>query len=139
MYSPDAPKASSMRKEIQTALLRGLKKRCPQCGIGPLYQGWHLLHENCVHCDCELQDREGNCWAFMYFSTAFITGLFICIVLLTRPTNLILGQIVIVISALFLMAATLPYRKGIAIAIDYLVDSRVAPQPAPNDTPKNKK
>ncbi len=83
------------------------------------------MNEKCKLCQCEFQNREGNCWAFMYISTAFFTGLFILTILLTHPPTILLGQIIVVASALAITGITLPYRKGIALAIDYLVDTRI--------------
>ena len=54
------------------------------------------------------------------FSTAFITGLLIIAMLLTRPESLVTGRITIVGAALGLYLVTMPLRKAIAIAINYL-------------------
>jgi len=56
----------------------------------------------------------------MYFSTAFLTGLFIIAMLLTSPESLATGRIVVVGAALGLYLVTMPLRKAIAIAINYL-------------------
>ena len=34
----------------RTALIRGLKKRCPHCGVGPIYSGWAHDARVCSHC-----------------------------------------------------------------------------------------
>ncbi len=112
-------------KDIREILWCGLHVKCTQCGQGKPYQGWHLLNERCVHCGCEFQNREGNCWAFMYLSTVFFTGLFILTILLTRPPTIFIGQVIVVVSALAITGITLLYRKGVALAIDYLVDNKV--------------
>ena len=61
----------------------------------------------------------------MYLSTAFFTGLFILTILLTRPPTIFIGQVIVVVSALAITGITLLYRKGVALAIDYLVDNKV--------------
>ena len=58
----------------------------------------------------------------MYISTGFTTGLFILVILLITPANRLLGQVAIGLGGLAIMGLTLPFRKGVAIAIDYLVD-----------------
>ena len=40
---------SARRQLIAIALRRGLRKRCPHCGQGPLFAGWHHL-ERCSVC-----------------------------------------------------------------------------------------
>ena len=77
----------------------------------------------------------------MYLSTAFFTGLFILTILLTRPPTIFIGQVIIVASALAIIGITLPYRKGVALAIDYLVDNKLDRQddrPGGSQTPDSR-
>ena len=60
----------------------------------------------------------------MYLSTAFITGIFILSMLLILPKSLWVGRFAVAIAALFLFVISAPYRKGLAIAFDYLVELR---------------
>ena len=60
----------------------------------------------------------------MYISTGFFTGVFLIIMLLVTPRNLYLGQVIVGVSALLLMALTLPFRKGAAIALNYWIELR---------------
>jgi len=60
----------------------------------------------------------------MYISTAFITGLFVLGMFWILPKNLWMGRLVIAGSALAFFMLTWPFRKGAAIAFDYLVDLR---------------
>ena len=104
---------------------RGLCRRCPQCGEGALFSSWMNLLPECKVCGLKLQGkREEDTWAWMYFSTAFTTGILILGMFLVRPENRILGIIVVVILAFAMMAGTMPFRKGIAIALDYYVELR---------------
>lgn len=111
---------------LASILLRGLRARCPQCGKGGLYRRWMVLVDRCSECSCEIKRREGDCWAFLYASTAFITGLFIVAMLITRVSQILLGQILFGITAAVVLILSLPYRKGLAIAIDYVLESRNA-------------
>jgi len=101
-------------------LLRGLRRRCPQCGVGPIFRGWYTVVERCAHCGLDLDTREGDTWAFMYISTAGITGVFVAIMLLVRPPQVWIGQLIVLPLALLLIGGSLPVRKGLAIALDYL-------------------
>jgi len=67
-----------------------------------------------------LDTREGDTWAFMYISTAGITGVFVAVMLLVRPPQVWIGQLIVLPLALLLIGGSLPFRKGLAIAIDYL-------------------
>ena len=109
---------------LLTILWRGLRKRCPQCGKGSLFRSWHEVDEACLHCGCEFQKREGDCWAFMYMTTAFLTGSFFVVMLLYRPADLLLGRIGFATGGLLVLGLSLPYRKGVALAIDYFLETR---------------
>jgi uncharacterized protein (DUF983 family) len=122
----NVPRADS----IPQVLLRGLRKRCPRCGQGPLYRGWHQLLERCPACGLEYQPFLGNTWFFMYVTTAGLTGLLVLVMLLVRPPTLLSGQLMLFPAALLLIGGTLPYRKAVAIAIEYLID-RATQEPPP--------
>ncbi len=72
----------------------------------------------------------------MYYSTAIFTGFIVIAMLLVRPANLWLGRFVVFLSAFVLIVLTLPYRKGLALAIDYLSERRTEPREGlPDGTP----
>ena len=112
-------------KENLYILRRGLGRRCPQCGKSRLFTGWWQLEDSCPHCGLQIASRESDTWAFMYLSTAFITGLFILSMFLVFPKSLWLGRAIVAVAALFLFVLSAPYRKGLAIALDYLVELRL--------------
>jgi hypothetical protein len=56
----------------------------------------------------------------MYLSTAFMTGVIVVGMLLIHPPNLWLGRAGVFAAAMLFIVATMPYRKGVAIALDYL-------------------
>ena len=109
-------------KEIQTVILRGARKQCPDCGKGKIFNGWNILIARCPFCGCEIRRREGECWAFMYFSTAFLTGIIIVGMFMVHPPSILIGQIFVGCVAIGLILFTIPIRKGIAISIDYLIE-----------------
>lgn len=104
---------------------RGLRGRCPRCGQGRLFERWHHLQERCTVCGLELATRDT--WFFIYMSTGGLTGLLIVAMLLIQPPSILIGQLVLLPTALLLIAGTLPYRKGLAIAVDYLFSRSTEP------------
>lgn len=113
--------SGAMRPPLAVLLRRALKLRCPRCGEGPIFRRVLTYSEHVACPNCGFQyDPRGESLAFMYFSTAFITGLLIIAMLLTRPESLVTGRITIVGAALGLYLLTMPVRKAIAIAINYL-------------------
>ena len=107
---------------VRTAVARGLRGRCPRCGGGELFQGWNHLRESCSACGLRYEPRTGDTWFFMYMSTAGLTGVLVVIMFLLRPRVLWVGQAIVMAAALALMGLSLPLRKGVAVALDYLVN-----------------
>jgi uncharacterized protein (DUF983 family) len=104
------------------ALLRGLRGRCPRCGQAPLFAGWNRLHERCPVCGLAFERRSGDTWFFMYMSTAGLTGSLVVIMFLIHPRVLWIGQVAVALAAIAVIGLSLPYRKGIAVALDYLIE-----------------
>jgi len=113
-----------LRHVARLALRRGVAGRCPQCGVGPLFCGWNALAPHCTTCGLDYEPHAGNSWWFMYYTTAFLTGLVIIVMLLLHPTSVWVGRLGLGGGAIGLIIATLPLRKGIAVALDYLTELR---------------
>ena len=103
------------------ALRRGLRLRCPRCGEGRLFHGWNRLNESCPVCGLIYERENGDSWFFMYMTTAGLTGMLVVIMFLLRPRAIWLGQLAIAAAALVVIVASLPFRKGIAVALNYLI------------------
>ena len=101
-------------------LVRGAKMRCPRCSQDSLYQRCNVFKSHYKACGYGFEEREGNCWFFLYSTTAALTGLFIILILLWRPDDVLFGRIVLGVSSVGLIALSLPPRKGIALALEYL-------------------
>jgi uncharacterized protein (DUF983 family) len=99
---------------------RGLRMRCPRCGEGPIFRRWwtYSEHTNCPRCDLRY-DPRGESLAFMYLSTAFITGLMFIVLVTMPPKNLGAYRLGLIAAALALYLGTMPFRKGLAIALNY--------------------
>lgn len=121
-----------VRVPLRVAIRRGLRKRCPRCGDGPLFEGWYTIRESCPACALPFDPTPGGTWAFMYLSTAFMTGVIVVGMLMIHPPNMWIGRVGIFAAVMLFIIGTMPYRKGIAIAIDYFGHpERDAPPKAP--------
>ena len=109
------------RRHYLPVLLRGLRQRCPRCGIGRLFERWQTLRDKCPECGLSFEPGQGDTWAFMYLSTAFITGIILIGMLLLVPTQQWIGRIVVAAAAVVGIVGTLSARKGLSIAADYLM------------------
>lgn len=103
---------------------RGLARRCPRCGEGKLFAGWHRLAERCPVCGLAFERRTGDTWFFMYMSTAGLTGVFVVAMFLLHPRVIWLGQLVVCLLAVAVIVLSLPFRKGVAVALDYWLEQR---------------
>ena len=106
------------------ALRRGFSGRCPRCGEGRLFRGWNRLYDACLVCRLPFEPHSGDTWFFMYMTTAGLTGVLVVLMFLIRPAVVWVGQIAVAIAAVVVIGATLPLRKGLAVALDYLVERR---------------
>ena len=86
-----------------------------------MFQGWNHLHERCPVCGLDIEARSGDTWFFMYMSTAGLTGTIVVIMFLLRPRVLWVGQLLVMVAAVLVIGLSLPLRKGVAIALDYLL------------------
>ena len=64
---------------IGTALRRGLHKRCPHCGRGPLFSGWTQL-DRCAACGLVFARNAGDTWAFTIIGDRLPVGAMIVLV-----------------------------------------------------------
>lgn len=80
--------------------------------------------DRCPRCGLPIAVEDGNTWVFMYLSTAFLTGVLLALMFLIRPQWLGPGRMILFAAAMLLILGTLPVRKSLALAIDYLITLR---------------
>ena len=104
----------------RTALRRGISKRCPHCGKGPLFSGWAHHADRCPVCGLVYERNPGDTWAFTVIGDRLPIAAIIVLVYFgivrSRPAagvvTLVLLGIVLVITA--------PNRWGAGIPLHYL-------------------
>ena len=73
-------------RDLAPALLRGSRRRCPNCGGGPLFRGYLTVRDRCSSCGEELHHHRADdlpAWA-----TILIVGHILGFLLLTVETAL---------------------------------------------------
>ena len=119
----------SRAKLIGTALRRGLCKRCPHCGEGPLFAGWSHL-ERCSVCGLVFVRNPGDTWAFTIIGDRLpIAAIIVLIYFGVMRSHPVVG-LTLMGGAVALLVWTAPNRWGAGIALHYL--SRVY-WPEPED------
>jgi uncharacterized protein (DUF983 family) len=116
--------SAEARPAIFRSVLRGLRLRCPRCGAGRLFGRGYRLRERCGACGLVYAPYAEDTWAMMYFSTAGLTGVVVIGLIVARPSNLMLGRATLAACALAVIVLSLPFRKGAAIAVNWLVATR---------------
>lgn len=106
-------------KLIRTALGRGLRKRCPHCGEGPLFSGWSYL-ERCSRCGLVFEPNPGDTWAFTIIGDRLPIGAMIVLIYFgVMRSHRVLGLTILLVLAA-LVVVTARNRWGAGIALHYL-------------------
>lgn len=104
---------------IVTVLARGLRKRCPHCGEGPLFAGWAFF-ERCSVCGLVFARNPGDTWAFTIVGDRLPIGAMIVLIYF----GVVRSHAVLGVTLFFAFAVvaiwTAPNRWGVAIALHYL-------------------
>tara|TARA_B100000795_G_scaffold105098_1_gene77554 strand:- start:3237 stop:3614 length:378 start_codon:yes stop_codon:yes gene_type:complete len=106
---------------VKPALIRGWKRKCPNCGSGPLMDGYLSIREECAVCSQELHHHradDGPAYITILISGHILAPLMLIIFEMYRPDPMVLavGFILIFIAmALFL----LPRIKGAFIGLQW--------------------
>ena len=120
--------AGRVEHPFRTALARGLRKRCPHCGVGPLFSGFtHLA--SCSACDLVYERNPGDTWAFTIIGDRLpVAAIIVFVYFGLVRSHVVLGLIAIAVLGV-LIVWTAPNRWGAGISLHYL--SRVYwPDPA---------
>jgi len=119
--STSKPEAAASERPLRPALLRGWRRRCPQCGAGALMKGFLTVRDDCPVCGEALHHHRAD------DGPAYITILlvghvmapFIHIVFTTfRPEPLVLFSI-FAVACVALALYLLPRIKGALVALQW--------------------
>lgn len=106
---------------LKTILSRGLRRRCPRCGEGALFERGLKVHRRCSECDLVYQRDYGDTWLFMIITDRIPILFGIAAVYFGfRPENWLMTSIFFAALSLPILA-TIRERQGLALALDYAV------------------
>lgn len=75
--------------KLGTLLSRGIRKKCPNCGGGKIFDGWFTLKDRCPTCGYSFEREEGYWVSAIIVNVAVIQTmfvvLFIAVVIATAP------------------------------------------------------
>lgn len=113
--------AAQQDRLVKPALLRGWKRKCPNCGSGPMMDGYLAVRDECAVCSQELYHQrsdDGPAYITILISGHILAPLMLVIFEWYRPDPLLLAVCFILIFitiALFL----LPRVKGAFIGLQW--------------------
>ena len=116
-FHPEAP-----IPRLRTLLWRGMRRRCPHCGRGPVFKGWIKMHDRCSICALQYFPDQGDLWAYLIVidRALFIFPLIVMIYFrLYVPDVRWFYVLAALLSALFV--GTMPHRNGMSLGVDYLI------------------
>jgi len=108
-------------RPLKPALLRGAKLLCPNCGTGPMMNGFLSVRDQCEVCGEELHHHradDGPAYVTILISGHILAPLMLILFEVYRPAPLLLMvgfSIVFVAMALFM----LPRIKGMFVALQW--------------------
>jgi len=62
-----------------TLILRGLRLRCPACGLGELFCGWLAMNDPCANCGRKFDREPGYLLGSIYFNYG-VTSLLVTVI-----------------------------------------------------------
>jgi uncharacterized protein (DUF983 family) len=110
----------SDRPTLWTILKRGLRRRCPHCGQGPLFRKWAVILERCPVCGLVYQRNQGDIWAFWVISDRIPLAIGIVAIYLGFRSESWPVLLLFFAGLAVPLIVTIPHRQGLALALDYL-------------------
>jgi uncharacterized protein (DUF983 family) len=105
---------------IRVALSRGLHRRCPHCGQGPLFSGWGQQLESCPRCGLVYERNSGDTWLFTIIGDRIPIAIIIAAIYFgAARTHPLAGALLFVVAGAGILW-TAPNRWGIGLALHYL-------------------
>lgn len=110
---------------LKVVVIRGMRKRCPRCGEGPLFKRLNIMHDRCAACGVQYLQDQGDVFGYLFVldRVLFLVPLIGMVFLRLWVPNANWFYVVWAI-AMIALVFTLPQRTGISVALDYWVRLR---------------
>lgn len=106
---------------LKTLLARGVQRKCPQCGEGPLFSRWFKLRENCLVCGLKYLENQGDLWGLLLFADRVLFMVPLIVVFLIPQNPNVIWPYFFGGALAIALIGTFPHRMGISVAIEYLI------------------
>jgi len=108
------------RPRLSVVLRRGLRRRCPRCGEGPLFRRGIQFHERCSVCQLVYLHNNGDTWMFIVITDRIPMLFGIAALYFGFVASSWVGTTAFILAVATPMLATIRERQGLALALDYL-------------------
>lgn len=108
-------------RPLQPALLRGWRRRCPNCGSGPMLKGYLKVRDTCPVCGEELHHHradDGPAYLTILIVGHLMAPLILIVFMKWRPDPLVLAA-VFSVGTVALSLWLLPRLKGAMVAVQW--------------------
>ena len=123
--SHEAPDAAPAERPLGRALLRGWRRRCPQCGTGPMLKSYLKVREDCPVCAEPLGRRyradDGPAYLTIFVVGHLMAPIIIHVYSTYRPEPLVLAS-VLTVGCVALSLFLLPRLKGAMLGFMWAKD-----------------
>ncbi|WP_316014211.1 DUF983 domain-containing protein [Roseobacter sp. HKCCA0434] len=112
---------SSLERPVGPAVRLGWQRKCPNCGSGPMFDGYLTVRHDCPVCEQELYHHradDGPAWATMVLTGHVLAPAMIIVYELFRPEPWVMAvgfSLGIVLLSLWF----LPRIKGVFVAFQW--------------------
>jgi len=110
-----------VHRPAMQAMLRGWRKRCPNCGGGPLYSGYLKVRPTCASCSQELHHHKADdlpAWATILIVGHVVVGGMVATELSWSPPAWLHWTVWPVV-ALLMTLSLLPCLKGVVVGLQW--------------------
>lgn len=106
-------------------LLRGLKLKCPNCGLGPMYGSLFHMRASCVYCDLVFERGQGYFIGAIYINVIATESTLLLTLLIYGLITGTVDQRILTI--LFVLAIVLPliffhHSRSLWLSIDHILN-----------------
>lgn len=117
----DIPMHEVDDRPMRQAIFRGWRRRCPNCGSGPLLSGYLKVQDHCTVCDEALHHHradDGPAYLTILFVGHLMAPLLLLIFVKYRPDPIVLAA-VFSVGCVALSLYLLPRIKGALVGIQW--------------------
>lgn len=121
MTDPISETAIENERPVKPALLRGWKRKCPNCGTGPMFKGYLKVRDHCPVCKQDLSHQradDGPAYLTILIVGHILAPLLHVAFVHWRPDPLILFT-VFAVGCVGLSLYLLPRLKGCVVAFQW--------------------